>query len=151
VFEQMPACGCKPDAVSYAILISAFDRGNQWCRALQVRNCQNWQFSNCAPIAKSGPAANIGSTAKSGSHVNTLKIQAGALRHLYYVACMLAKDGRLLRWKSPWFPGWFKKCGCQKCISQGERKCKMGCIVGCRRWMRCRRRATGRTWVFTTW
>lgn len=37
VFEQMPACGCKPDAVSYAILISAFDRGNQWCRALQVR------------------------------------------------------------------------------------------------------------------
>ena len=36
VFEQMPACGCKPDAVSYAILISAYDRGNQWCRALQV-------------------------------------------------------------------------------------------------------------------
>ena len=36
VFEQMLPCGCKPDAVSYGILISAFERGGQWCRAIQV-------------------------------------------------------------------------------------------------------------------
>ena len=36
VFEQMLPCGCKPDAVTYGLLISAYDRGNQWCRAVQV-------------------------------------------------------------------------------------------------------------------
>ena len=47
MFEQMPACGCKPDAVSYAILISAFDRGNQWCCALQVRTPKLAIFKLC--------------------------------------------------------------------------------------------------------
>ena len=28
VFEQMLPCGCKPDAVTYGLLISAYDRGN---------------------------------------------------------------------------------------------------------------------------
>jgi uncharacterized protein HemY len=37
VFEQMLPCGCKPDAVTYGILITAYDRAGQWCRALQVR------------------------------------------------------------------------------------------------------------------
>ena len=38
---------------------------------------QNWQFSNCVPIATSGPAANIGSTAKSGSHAIPSKPKQG--------------------------------------------------------------------------
>ncbi len=37
VFEQMLPCGCKPDAVTYGILISAYERGGQWCRAIQAR------------------------------------------------------------------------------------------------------------------
>ena len=36
VFEQMLPCGCKPDGMTYGILISAYDKGNQWCLALQV-------------------------------------------------------------------------------------------------------------------
>ena len=36
VFEQMLPCGCKPDSMTYGILISAYDKGNQWCLALQV-------------------------------------------------------------------------------------------------------------------
>jgi len=38
VFEQMLPCGCKPDGMTYGILISAYDKGNQWCLALQVCN-----------------------------------------------------------------------------------------------------------------
>lgn len=37
VFEQMLPCGCKPDGMTYGILIAAYDKGNQWCLALQVR------------------------------------------------------------------------------------------------------------------
>jgi pentatricopeptide repeat protein len=36
VYEQMLPCGCKPDSMTYGILISAYDKGNQWCLALQV-------------------------------------------------------------------------------------------------------------------
>ncbi len=36
-FEAMAPCGVKPDVVTYGALIAAFDRGSQWCRALQVR------------------------------------------------------------------------------------------------------------------
>lgn len=36
VFEQMLPCGCKPDGATYGILIGAYDKGNQWCLALQV-------------------------------------------------------------------------------------------------------------------
>ena len=32
----MLPCGCKPDGMTYGILISAYDKGNQWCLALQV-------------------------------------------------------------------------------------------------------------------
>ncbi len=32
----MLSCGCKPDGMTYGILISAYDKGNQWCLALQV-------------------------------------------------------------------------------------------------------------------
>ncbi len=38
VFEQMLPCGCKPDGMTYGILIGAYDKGNQWCLALQVLN-----------------------------------------------------------------------------------------------------------------
>ena len=31
--------GCSPDVVTYTALISAFERGGQWRRALQVRIC----------------------------------------------------------------------------------------------------------------
>ena len=32
----MLPCGCKPDGMTYGILIGAYDKGNQWCLALQV-------------------------------------------------------------------------------------------------------------------
>ena len=35
----MLPCGCKPDSITYGILISAYDKGNQWCLALQVYFC----------------------------------------------------------------------------------------------------------------
>lgn len=37
VFEQMQAAGCRPDVVTYTALIQAYERGQQWRRALQVR------------------------------------------------------------------------------------------------------------------
>ena len=33
----MVAAGCRPDAVTYSVLVAAFERGGQWQRALQVR------------------------------------------------------------------------------------------------------------------
>jgi pentatricopeptide repeat domain-containing protein 1 len=34
VFEQMQQQGCTPDVVTYTALISAYERGGQWQRAL---------------------------------------------------------------------------------------------------------------------
>jgi pentatricopeptide repeat domain-containing protein 1 len=41
VFEQMQSSGCKPDVVTYTALVSAYERGGQWMKALQVclRSC----------------------------------------------------------------------------------------------------------------
>jgi pentatricopeptide repeat protein len=36
VFEQMQQQGCTPDVVTYTALISAYERGGQWQRALQA-------------------------------------------------------------------------------------------------------------------
>ena len=36
-FEAMLASGCRPDAVTHSVLISAYERGGQWRRCLQVR------------------------------------------------------------------------------------------------------------------
>ena len=36
IFEQMEHMGCEPDAGTYGALLTAFDKGNQWTRALQV-------------------------------------------------------------------------------------------------------------------
>lgn len=47
LFEQMQAKGCKPDSVTYGGLILAFEKGDQWRRALaafdQMKN------NNCRP------------------------------------------------------------------------------------------------------
>lgn len=39
VFEGMGASGCKPDAVTFSTLITAYDKGGQWPLALQVSAC----------------------------------------------------------------------------------------------------------------
>jgi pentatricopeptide repeat protein len=36
VFEQMQGSGCKPDVVTYTALVSAYERGGQWVKALEV-------------------------------------------------------------------------------------------------------------------
>ena len=43
----MLPCGCKPDGMTYGILISAYDKGNQWCLALQVLSI----LAPAAPVA----------------------------------------------------------------------------------------------------
>lgn len=35
-FEAMLASGCRPDAVTHSVLISAYERGGQWRRCLQA-------------------------------------------------------------------------------------------------------------------
>jgi hypothetical protein len=37
IFDGMISNSCKPDAITYATLIAALDRGGQWGHALQVR------------------------------------------------------------------------------------------------------------------
>ncbi len=39
VFAEMQRCGTSPDVVTYTALISAYERGGQWLRALQVGGC----------------------------------------------------------------------------------------------------------------
>lgn len=36
VFDAMQASGCRPDAVTFSVLISAYERGGQWRRCLQA-------------------------------------------------------------------------------------------------------------------
>ena len=36
LFDAMFASGCRPDAVTYSVLIGAYERGGQWQRALQT-------------------------------------------------------------------------------------------------------------------
>ena len=36
-FDSMAASGVRPDAVTFSVLISAYERGGQWRRCLQVR------------------------------------------------------------------------------------------------------------------
>ena len=37
IFEQMQAANCKPDFITFTALVSAYEKGGQWMRALQVR------------------------------------------------------------------------------------------------------------------
>lgn len=37
VFEHMVSSGCRPDAVTFSVLIAAYERGGMWGKALQVR------------------------------------------------------------------------------------------------------------------
>ena len=37
VVERMEARGCRRDAATYSLLLTALDKGHQWRRALQVR------------------------------------------------------------------------------------------------------------------
>ena len=43
----MLPCGCKPDGMTYGILIGAYDKGNQWCLALQVLNASYFPLFSC--------------------------------------------------------------------------------------------------------
>jgi pentatricopeptide repeat domain-containing protein 1 len=36
VFAKMQSSGCKPDVVTYTALVSAYERGGQWMKALEV-------------------------------------------------------------------------------------------------------------------
>lgn len=36
LFDQMPSCGCKPDAVTYSVLIATYERCQQWTAALEA-------------------------------------------------------------------------------------------------------------------
>ena len=36
IFNGMDRHNCKPDAITYSVIISAYDRGGEWSRALQV-------------------------------------------------------------------------------------------------------------------
>lgn len=48
-FEQMGASGCKPDSITYAALISAYEKGGQWRRALKA--FEQMQAQGCHPDA----------------------------------------------------------------------------------------------------
>ena len=41
IFNGMISSSCKPDAITYATLIAALDRGGQWGHALQVCKYQS--------------------------------------------------------------------------------------------------------------
>ena len=36
VFDSMLSSGCRPDAVTFSVLIAAYERGGQWRRCLQA-------------------------------------------------------------------------------------------------------------------
>ena len=36
IFEQMQAANCKPDFITFTALVSAYEKGGQWMRALQA-------------------------------------------------------------------------------------------------------------------
>ena len=38
IFEQMQAANCKPDFITFTALVSAYEKGGQWMRALQVHH-----------------------------------------------------------------------------------------------------------------
>jgi pentatricopeptide repeat domain-containing protein 1 len=42
----MQSSGCKPDVVTYTALVSAYERGGQWVRALEV-SCRLIMFELC--------------------------------------------------------------------------------------------------------
>jgi len=45
IFDGMISHSCKPDAITYATLIAALDRGGQWGHALQVRLVSRFRVS----------------------------------------------------------------------------------------------------------
>ena len=48
IFEQMQAANCKPDFITFTALVSAYEKGGQWMRALQVHHTHHSIRYSCS-------------------------------------------------------------------------------------------------------